>query len=229
VLSDSNLRNEKRANQAAGPTTGAGQAACDRCIQFTGTSALRTQRVNPGRGSSLRLPMKPDASRLLAFGSPSRIGKTSAAKWSVVERVCGSLPADYKNLISTFGYGSFGDLVLFHPLARAEFNNLPRGERVALKILRAEASDVLNGFLLRMPRILGRGPERRFLAHDQDGWWFLAWDVEEISPIGKDLCEFIHDTFASLHKRKPLWLAESIWKTPQDGSRRAVFDPARKL
>ncbi len=169
------------------------------------------------------------ASRLLRFGSPSHLGLIAISHWRDIESHCGALPVDYKDLISTFGYGSFGDFALFHPEARRSRSNLMQGEKEAREMIAAERSDVLDTFLRGGARILGIGPERRYWAYDGHGWFSIAWDVEEIESVGNDLCEFIHAAYESLSSGRPRHLAEAIWKSSLDGSRDRFFTPARSL
>jgi hypothetical protein len=153
---------------------------------------------------------------LLRYGKPSRLGRLDESEWAKLEKSLGALPPDFKVLVSTFGLGSFGDLILFHPEYQNPMFRLPEGSQVGRGVLADEAfTDVLS----RFPNILGYVSPRRYLLYGSEGWAIVDSEMESTDKIGSDLGEFIRKAFESLDRGGQLApLARTIWKSSQDGS-----------
>jgi hypothetical protein len=169
------------------------------------------------------------AAVLMEFGSPGAIGKLTEAEWAEIERSHGALPQDYKDLISTFGFGSFGDILLFHPLSSYPRTSLDEGEKDALEFLRDQEESIA-GFLDQDTRILGEGPERHYFAFKGQRWWHIDWEMGDVYDIGPDLVGFIRVAYTTiLNADDSLEIAYAIWKDSSPKSPSKFFRPARAL
>ena len=151
-----------------------------------------------------------DVRNLLQFGQPSAHGQVRADEWAHVESMTGQLPADYKSLVSLFGFGAFGSVVFFHPFARRASLLLPTAETEYLKLL-TDNSRGLRDFLRQGPRIVGFGPERHLVAHAHGEWSHIDFELDQVSSMGRSLIEFLHLAYSTRAFESAIPIAKAIW------------------
>ncbi len=165
---------------------------------------------------------------LLSKANSVAIGRLPAADWFELEKALGVLPSDYKDIVSTFGLGSFGDMVLFHPAHSSDRLRLPNACLRAREFLAGMGSAAVNGALTVYPLILADVASRRYLLHGAPGWAILDFEMERVNDLGGDLVSFISEAYDSLTHASPLSrLASTIWKGSPDGGTEPLFRPAR--
>lgn len=171
--------------------------------------------------------MVSDAEQLLRFGSPSAVGRLTAGDWLPLERELGPLPADFKAIVSVFGYGSFGDLVFLHPKHPVARLRLPEGFRLNRTFLQQLGSEAVDQVLQEFPLLLGAAGTRRYLLHGGQGWALLDFEDEGVLEIGSDLIAVLAEAYVSLSQPSP-WtpIATTVWKTGPDGSTAPFFSAA---
>lgn len=156
-------------------------------------------------------------------------GLVSDSEWLEVEANFQSLPDDYKRILSAFGFGGFGDFVLFHPSSKHPMFGLPEGSQSAADFLSSQGSDVVDDALREFPLVLGCPAERRYLVHGEKGWAILDFEMESVDFIGSDLISFLGEAYESLSEPGRFTsIARTIWKSSCDGSQDKFFTPSEE-
>lgn len=98
-----------------------------------------------------------------------------------------TLPADFKDLLAHFGFGDFGELMLFHPACGVESLKLPEGPLHAHAVLHEYKEDF--GFDLGPQPgpagvVLGMIGPRRYLIWDATSRTWKVLDTEMVTSTG---------------------------------------------
>ncbi len=141
------------------------------------------------------------ASDLFSLWNGDAVSRVS--DFAGVERKIGMpLPADFKELLGVFGWGSFGELCLFHPQSSFRLTRLPEATLELHEALSAAQEFIM----VRIPPkpslemvILGILPPRQCLFWNGSlrRWSMLDSELSELTDLGEDLPSFLHTTFFS--------------------------------
>lgn len=157
-----------------------------------------------------------NASELLVFSTENII--PHAIDFNPLDRYLGFiLPDDYKDILTCFGPGAFGELVLFHPLWGSVDFRLPDAVFSAHKCLHG-FMDFAAAPSLEFS-ILGYLSPRRYLIYQHlIGWSFFDSEYEELCFCGRDLRRVIMSAYksGSLAESADSALGKMIWLEDED-------------
>ena len=161
---------------------------------------------------------------LLEYAAPSAIGRIALEAWAPIEGTHGLLPAEYKEIISALGFGSFGAITLLHPRSTYEVTNLGSGRVIFWDILR-ESFPEASEFLIDSRSILGLGPERHVIAW-VNSWWHIDFEMQEMQDMGHSLCRFLLSEYqTAISNPSGQRTGNSVWSTGS-GRPSDFFSPA---
>lgn len=162
--------------------------------------------------------------RLLHHAKPGRLGIIPLDQWSHIETIHGELPFEYKAIIASLGFGSFGAITLFHPFSTYRLTNLEEARQFEWEILCLSYPDGAR-FLESPARLFGAGPERHVLAY-MDGWWHLDYEMQETASLGPSLSDFLIEEYsAAIARPDGGRIGNSIWSKGEEEPS-AFFSPA---
>jgi hypothetical protein len=178
-------------------------------------------------------PYLEKALRLNSVAEP--IESPTAQDWMSVEEELGiGLPADYKELVTMFGSGHFGELSLLNPVSSSEYTRLSLlnlqefSDRVNQSARSASISLYPNSVGHIWIGVCGNGMElllrlRRSGIKPYDlAWWDL--DYNSVTAIDLSLARFLHDLYLGLiptdwaiETRGLIWGSEEPFFTSRPG------------
>jgi hypothetical protein len=171
------------------------------------------------------------AIELIRYAKPAPSGCLSPADWAQIEDRLGGLPIDFKDLVSTFGFGRFGDLYLFHPLFPLNSGlRLPEACSSTKAFLKDQRSEIIDLALSKYSLPLGHLASRRYLLSGESGWALVEFDTEEYLEVGDSIIAFLESAYKGLTEDNQ-WspLAEAIWKSSPTGIRDRFFEGHREM
>lgn len=141
-----------------------------------------------------------------------------------IEKTLGmALPDDFKQILSTFGMGAFGELFLFHPNNTRESLRLPGGVLRTRELLLSVADQFNVPRLKKYAEkclVLGELRSRTYLMFDTEDnvWLFYDTEMETVAIIGVGLCGFLMRAYQTMINNEDssdeFALAQRIWDEP---------------